>query len=285
MRRFLFVALLVVATPICVSAQPTEEVLRARVDAALTDPSPGRLYQAAQAARFLREFETAESFLEQAEEASGLQGAGILFERLSFEFASGGGIEGAKAALKRAYGGETVPPLEVATWVNNFPALLVGGEFDEAIEALSADAEDPYFRCECLSQKAWMHRAAGRWEEGKAYWVQNVAVMEETLANTDNPDTFAQIARNYARAGQMEKAQELMDRAMAMPVTDEMAGTVRRRWAQAYVELGDVEKAVEHLEILLSTPSLVSVHSLESRLSWAPVRDEPAFQELLDRYR
>ena len=82
-----------------------------------------------------------------------------------------------------------------------------------------------------------------------------------------------------------EKARELLDRAMAMPVTDEAANTVRRRWAQAYVELGEVEKAVEHLDDLLSIPSLVSVHSLESRLSWAPIRDEPAFQELLARYR
>jgi len=279
-------ALVILCTPICTSAQLTEEVLRARIETASADPSPSNLLQAAHAARFLREFETSEAFLERAEEVSGRRGPGVLFERFSLEFASGGGVEGAKAALKRAYDGGEIPPLDLATWVNNFPAIMVGGEFDDVVERYSADAEDPNYRCPCLSHKAWMLRAAGRWDDAVAAWEENAKFMEEVFTGTiSDPDTFAQVARNYARAGQMERARELMEQAMAMPVSDEAQARVRRRWAQAYVELGEVEKVVEHLDYLLSIPSLITVHSLESRLSWAPVRDDPAFQALLAKYR
>jgi hypothetical protein len=72
---------------------------------------------------------------------------------------------------------------------------------------------------------------------------------------------------------------------MALPVSDEALPTVRRRWAQAYAELGDVEEAVEHLEYLLSVPSLITVNTLETRLTWEPIRDHPAFRQLLDRHR
>jgi hypothetical protein len=70
-----------------------------------------------------------------------------------------------------------------------------------------------------------------------------------------------------------------------MPVSDEAMPGVRRRWAQAYAELGDVESAVEHLEYLLSVPTLMTVTTLETRLTWAPIREHPAFRALLDRHR
>ena len=50
-------------------------------------------------------------------------------------------------------------------------------------------------------------------------------------------------------------------------------------------ELGDVEGAVAQLEPLLSVPSLVTVQSLETRMTWRPLRDHPAFQAMLDRHR
>ena len=41
----------------------------------------------------------------------------------------------------------------------------------------------------------------------------------------------------------------------------------------------------EQLEYLLSTPSLVTVHTLEARLAWAPIRNHPAFRALMEKYR
>jgi hypothetical protein len=83
----------------------------------------------------------------------------------------------------------------------------------------------------------------------------------------------------------MEDARRILAEAMGMPVSDEAMPAVRRRWAQAYAELGDVEQAVEHLEYLLSVPSLITVQTLETRLTWEPIRDHPAFRALLERHR
>ncbi len=77
----------------------------------------------------------------------------------------------------------------------------------------------------------------------------------------------------------------MLERAMTMPVSDAWQARVQRRWAQAYAELGDVARAVEYLEPLLEIPSLVTVHTLETRLTWAPIRDRPEFQALLERHR
>ena len=74
-------------------------------------------------------------------------------------------------------------------------------------------------------------------------------------------------------------------RSMETEVSDAALPAVRRRWAQAYAELGDAEGAVEHLEPLLAANSLISVHTLESRAAWMLVRGAPSFQALLDRHR
>jgi hypothetical protein len=50
-------------------------------------------------------------------------------------------------------------------------------------------------------------------------------------------------------------------------------------------ELGDAEAAEEQLEHLLSVPSLVTVHTLEARVTWAPLHDAPEFRALLERHR
>jgi uncharacterized protein HemY len=89
---FLTLAVLSAVCPTWSSAQLTEDVLQARIEAAETDPSATTIYQAARAARLLRDFDTAESFLNKAAETEGLSRQMVLLERLFFEFASGGGV-------------------------------------------------------------------------------------------------------------------------------------------------------------------------------------------------
>jgi tetratricopeptide (TPR) repeat protein len=288
-RTALITAMILAGLVDPLSCQLTEEVLRSRIDAATPDASAEVLLQASDAARLLRDYDQAASLLDRATEAAGDAKGAILWSRLSLELASGGGVAGAKRAVREAYGGEELPPADVAYWVNNFPVLLTGGDFHGVVEKFAVDAEDPAYRCACYSQKAWMHRAAGHWDEAVVYWDSAVAMAEANPAQSEDPDvladTYAQYARNYARAGRDAEARQKLEAAMAMPVSDEAAPRVRRRWAQAYAELGDAEKAVEQLEYLLSVPSLITVHTLESRMAWEPIRDDPAFQALLDRYR
>jgi tetratricopeptide (TPR) repeat protein len=275
--------------PTSLSAQLTQEILDARIMAAKEDGHAEALIAAANAARFMRDFDQAEELLQLASEAMADAQFDALWGRISLELASGGGVNGAQRAMREERARRDVPPLEIAYWVNNFPILLVGGEFDEMIQRFSADAEDPNYQCACYDRKAWMMRVAGDWDGAQVYWDSLVVAQEASPTYPDDPDQFAefqgQLARNYARAGREADARRTLEGAMALPVSDEAMATVRRRWAQAYAELGDVEKAVEHLEILLSTPSLVTVHTLQTRLAWERIRNDPAFRQLIERHR
>jgi tetratricopeptide (TPR) repeat protein len=237
----------------------------------------------------LRDYRQAEEFLQQAAQAVQQAQNGLLANQILLELASGGGVNGAQRALRQARRLRRLAPQAVAGWANGFPVLLVGGELDEMIGRFSLEAEDPRYRCACYAQKAWMLRVAGRMDESRMYWDSLVTAWENDPPQPDDPDARAdvqaQLARNYARAGRHEDARRALETAMSMPVSDEAVSGVRRRWAQTYAELGDVEHAVEHLEYLLSAPTLVTVHTLESRMTWAPIREEPAFQALLERHR
>jgi tetratricopeptide (TPR) repeat protein len=275
--------------PSLLPAQLTEEALQARIEAAREDGHAEALIDAADAARFMRRFGQAEELLQLAAEAMANAEFDALWSRISLELASGGGVNGAQRALREERRRRDVPPLEIAYWVNNFPILLVGGEFDEMIQQFSADAEDPNYQCACYDRKAWMMRVAGDWEGAQVYWDSLVVGQEASPTLPADADAYAefqgQLARNYARAGRMDDARRTLEGAMALPVSDEEMPTVRRRWAQAFAELGDVEEAVEQLEYLLSQPSLVTVHTLETRLTWERIREEPAFRALLERHR
>jgi tetratricopeptide (TPR) repeat protein len=54
--------------------------------------------------------------------------------------------------------------------------------------------------------------------------------------------------------------------------------------AHIYTILGDNEAALEQLEHLLSNPSFYSAPFLRMDPRWDPLRDDPAFQALLEKY-
>lgn len=286
----LFLVALLLLGPSVLTAQVAEDELRSRVQTAQReDASVNALLQGVAAARLLRDFELAEELLEDATGAVLQARNGLIANALLFQVESGGGVNGMQRAFREARRVFNLTPLEIGNWVNGYPSLLVGGEFDEMIVRFSPDAEDPAYRCECLAQKAWMHRVAGRLDQSREYWGMLVAEWEANPPQIQNPnaraDWQAQFARNLARAGRPDDARRALAEATAMEVGAGASPGVRRRWAQAYAELGDVDAAVEHLESLLTMPSLVSVHSLETRYTWEGIRDEPAFQAMLDRHR
>lgn len=281
----LVVALLLAATPASLLAQVSDDVLRERIQAAQEDPTTDNLIRATAAARLLGDYEQAGTLLQQAAEAVQQAQNAVLANRILVELAFGGGVNGAQRAFREARSQYRMAPQVIGAWVNGYPVLLVGGEFDELIEQFSSDAEDPRFRCTCYAQKAWMHRVAGRMDQSRMYWDSLVTVWENNPPQTNNPDIQAQLARNYARAGRPTDARRALEEAMSMDISDDAIAGVRRRWAQTYAELGDVESAVEHLEYLLSASTLVTLHSLETRVTWAPIREHSAFQALLNRHR
>jgi len=272
-------------------AKDIEREYHRRIRAADADSSTAEdRYLAAEAARYMRRFDEARFYVRIAEMAATTEGDcnGILIEKLSLELATGGGVEGVQQVFAEERRQRNFTPVVIAGWVNGFPELLVGGQFDELIDSLAEDAADEQYRCACYAPKAWMHRAAGRMDRSRAYWDSLTAAWQR-VPNFRDPfneaDWRAQLARNYARAGHIDESRAELERAMMVDLSAFESTSIRRRRAQTYAELGQVRNTVADLKYLLSVPSPVTIHTLATRLTWSGVRDHPRFRALLEEHR
>lgn len=288
-RPLVLAAGLLLAVALPAAGQLPEAELRSRVESAHSSTDLTTLLQGASAARMLGEFDVASQLLARASDARAQVESNWVNEKVFLALASGEGVNGMQRAFREARALVRLTPVQIAAVTNTFPALLVGGEFDEMIMNLSADHPDPAYRCACQAQKAWVHKVAGRQHESRVVWGELVAAWDRNPLDFEDPDAQAnwqgQYARNLARAGRTADARRELDKAMSMPVTDEGRPMVQRRWAQTYAELGQVDEAVELLEPLLAGSTLVTVHSLSTRYAWEQVRNNLVFQEMLSRHR
>lgn len=267
---------------------PDDELIR-RIEAAEGAQRPDVLLRAASAARLLGDHAAAADLLERATAALDQAENDWVSETIFQALASGKGVNGMQRAFREARERIRMTPQEIASVTNNYPALLVGGEFDEMILSFREAHPDPLYRCACLAEKAWVHRVAGRLHESRILWGELVSAWDRNPLQFEDPDAQAnwqgQYARNLARAGRSADARAALTKAMSMPVSDDERPAVQRRWAQTYAELGDVEMAVELLDPLIASSTLVTVNSLSTRRTWEPVRNTLVFQEMLARHR
>ncbi len=290
MRRInsLLVLLCLTAALPVAGQTPTEELER-RIAAAEMSADFDVLLQASSAARLLGNFSQADDLLERATLALDQVSNAWVTEMIFNALAAGEGVNGMQRALRSSLQRIRLAPQQVASITNNFPSLLTGGEYDEMILGFREDHPDPDYRCSCLAEKAWVHRVAGRQHESRTLWGELVAAWDRNPLEFSNPDAQAnwqgQYARNLARAGRTADAMAALEKAKSMPVSDDERPGVQRRWAQTYAELGNVEAAVELLEPLIASSTLVTVNSLSTRYTWEPVRDHIRFQEMLARNR
>ena len=280
--------LLLVGAPPVAAQLPVPE-LESRVESAQGSTNLTVLLQGASAARLLGDFDMAADLLDRASDARDQTQSAWVNEMVFFALASGQGVNGMQRAFREARARVRMTPAQAASVTNTFPALLVGGEFDEMIMDLSPDHPDPGRRCACQAEKAWVHRVAGRLHESRVLWGELVAAWDRNPLSFEDPDAQAnwqgQYARNLARAGRTADARRELEKAMSMPVTDEGRPMVQRRWAQTYAELGEVDQAVALLEPLIGSSTLVTVNSLSTRYAWESVRNNRVFQEMLSRHR
>ena len=289
MRVLSIPALLLLLAAPPATAQRSDADLRSAIGRAEADPTPQNLLAASNAARLMRDFEASDDYLNQAWQTSGPMFNGLINNTLSQQVSSGGGVAGAQRAFRELQSTFHFGPIQISNIAGNFPEILASGEYDEMILRLSPDAEDPQYRCACYNTQAWVHRLAGRHDEARAIWATLVEGQIEAVNDAPNKDaeanTRGQYARNLARAGQTAEARRQLEISMNTEVSDAALPGVRRRWAQAFAELGDVEGVVEHLEALLQMNSPITIHTLESHVAWDGVRNDAAFQAMLDRHR
>ncbi len=54
--------------------------------------------------------------------------------------------------------------------------------------------------------------------------------------------------------------------------------------AKIYTQVGETDKALDLIDELLSIPCDLSVGRLRIDRAWDPLRDDPRFQEILEKY-
>jgi tetratricopeptide (TPR) repeat protein len=244
-------------------------------------------FQAGDHARLLGAFDAADDHLRMATALStgAPEGLSPIFRsRFFLELARGGGKEGIQRLLSEEMDRGQVSSLALRNRLEEFPELLAGGEFDEFVASLSPEAPDPGLRCTCYELKAWAHEAGSRPEMAKIYWDSLSAELQDspTPSGNDWGKTLRDVRLSLAlaRAGDEMRARETLE-AIPIPTTRSTS-----EWqflhlrAQAYASLGDAGPAVEDLEVLLRSPTGVTVGTLRGRLFWEPIRNRPEFQSL-----
>src|SRR6266513_165597 len=113
------------------------------------------------------------------------------------------------------------------------------------------------------------------------------AVEEQLQRSPDVEKTHIQLAKVLAQLG--EKDAELAEAQRAIELLPESKDAfggpeITAGAAEVYSILGENDRAIESLDELLSRPSAVTVEGLKVNPIWDPLRSDPRFQTLLQKY-
>ena len=132
--------------------------------------------------------------------------------------------------------------------------------------------------------KKALHDEAG----AHADFLRARAVAEaDVQQNPDDPSTHAGLAETLARLGEKEAALAAIKRARELlPESKDAFGgaDITVTEAEIHATLGDAAGAIAILDGLLQRPSSVTVPVLKLNPIWDPIRQDPRFQALLDKY-
>jgi TolB-like protein/Tfp pilus assembly protein PilF len=113
------------------------------------------------------------------------------------------------------------------------------------------------------------------------------AIEEELKRSPDAEKSHIQLAKVLAYLGEKDAALAAAQRATELrPESKDAFGGPEIAFgvAEVHTILGDNDRAIEILDGLLSRPSAVTVEGLKVNPIWDPLRSDPRFQALLDKY-
>ena len=113
------------------------------------------------------------------------------------------------------------------------------------------------------------------------------AVEEQLQRSPDVEKTHIQLAKVLAQLGEKDAALAEAQRAIELlPESKDAFGgpEITAGAAEVYSILGENDRAIESLDELLSRPSAVTVEGLKVNPIWDPLRSDPRFQTLLQKY-
>jgi len=129
-----------------------------------------------------------------------------------------------------------------------------------------------------------LHDEAG----ARAAFLKAKAAAEQQVKRTpDAEESHIQLAKTLAFLGERDAALAEAQRASELrPESKDAFGgpEIMEEVAQVHAILGDSGQAIEILDRLLSRPSAVTVQGLKVNPIWDPLRNDPLFQALIDKY-
>jgi tetratricopeptide (TPR) repeat protein len=122
-----------------------------------------------------------------------------------------------------------------------------------------------------LGVLAWALILTGNMDEG-------IAILERTVELTPGNMVFVgQLAQAHARAGHIDRARAILAELHERAQRDYVADIT---FAYAYTGLGELDKAMDHLEKAFEQRS-ANIYGIKGSYLLAPLREHPRFQALL----
>ncbi|HEX4639475.1 MAG TPA: hypothetical protein VH170_08310 [Chthoniobacterales bacterium] len=166
-------------------------------------------------------------------------------------------------------------------------------KYDEALK-LAQDSPDDLFSAipGALASKYFViglaEKHLGNEAAARAAFLKAKTISEENVKQKpDEADARMQLAKIHAWLGEKDSAVTESQRAMQLrpESKDAFEGPqITAQGAEVYAILGDNDRAIELLDGLMSRPSDVTVATLKLNPAWDPLRKDPRFQALIDKY-
>jgi len=178
--------------------------------------------------------------------------------------------------------------LEVLVFVN-----IIDGDYEEALKNLSRSRFDIfetqwYYRPKYLYY-ARIYGLMNKHEQARAYYDTTRILIEKKIKDSpEDQRLYSTLGIVYAGLGFDEKAIITSEKAVRMlPVEKEAWKGVYLVEDQAYtyVLLGKYHEAIKQLEYLLSIPGPLSSTILRLDPRWAPLKQYPGFEGILEKYK
>jgi len=136
-------------------------------------------------------------------------------------------------------------------------------------------------QCVCLSQ-------LNEWERAQTSCAAAANLLErEIAASPQDYRLHCALGHAFALLGRSEEAVNACEHALELMPTSKdvtVGNNLSIELAKIYTRVGEVDKALGLIEELLSIPSELSVGELRLDPVWDPLRDNPRFQALLEKY-
>jgi len=199
-----------------------------------------------------------------------------------------GSIENARAVVEEAFKNISSPEEFRTGWQITFE--VYEGNYQKALDRISSlksgdvDSQFGFIPRDMLYAEIYRYMSEN--ELAKKYYDEGRKILEDKIQQEPDDERFhSALGIAYAGLGRKEDAiREGKKGVDLLPITkDAWRGYYRvRDLALIYVMVGEFDKAIDQLEILLSGSGWLSIPLLRLDPVWSPLREHPRFKKLLE---